>query len=65
VERQFFFNKAGVIAWWIGNTFCGQKTITPLQLKIYNLLTPIFKMLDRCLPVSGLSTVVVARKRAF
>jgi glycosyltransferase involved in cell wall biosynthesis len=64
VERQFFFNKAGVIAWWIGNTFCGQKTITPLQLKIYNLLTPIFKVLDRCLPVSGLSTVVVARKRA-
>ena len=64
VERQFFFNKAGVMAWWLCNTLCRQRTITPTQLKIYNLLTPLFKLLDRCLPISGLSTVVVAQKRA-
>ena len=64
VEQQFFFNKAGVMAWWLCNTLCRQRTITPTQLKIYNLLTPLFKLLDRCLPISGLSTVVVAQKRA-
>jgi glycosyltransferase involved in cell wall biosynthesis len=62
VERQFFFNKAGVVAWWLGNTVSGQKTITAWQLKLYNSLTPLFRVWDRCLPGRGLSTVVVARK---
>ena len=62
VERQFFFNKAGVLAWWVGNVLCQQRTITPWQLKLYNLLTPFFRVLDYCLPIHGLSTVVVARK---
>jgi hypothetical protein len=62
VERQFYFNKVGVWAWWLGNTLSGQRTITAWQLKIYNLFTPIFRVLDRCLPITGLSTVVVARK---
>ena len=62
VERQFFFNKAGVIAWWVGNRLSGQRTITGWQLKLYNFLTPLFRQLDRLLPMSGLSTIVVARK---
>lgn len=62
VERQFYFNKAGVIAWWVSNTLFGQRCITSWQLKIYNLLTPVFRVLDRCLPIQGLSTVVVATK---
>ena len=62
VERQFFFNKAGVLAWWVGNTLCKQRTITPWQLKMYNFLTPLFRVLDHCLPMAGLSTVVIARK---
>lgn len=62
VERQFFFNKAGVLAWFVGNTLCKQRTITRWQLKVYNFLTPLFRLLDRCLPMQGLSTIVVARK---
>jgi len=62
VERQFYFNKAGVAAWWVGNTLFGQRTITGWQLKLYNLLTPMFRLLDGVLPMTGLSTVVIARK---
>ena len=62
VERQFYFNKVGVFAWWIGNTLFGQRTITRWQLKLYNSMTPLFRRMDRVLPFSGLSTVVVARK---
>jgi hypothetical protein len=62
VERQFYFNKAGVIAWWVSNTLFGQRCITSWQLKIYNLLTPVFRVLDYCLPMQGLSTVVIASK---
>ena len=64
VERQFYFNKAGVIAWWLGNTLSGQRTITAWQLKLYNFLTPLIRLLDRVLPTTGLSTIVVARKTA-
>ncbi|PYI88667.1 MAG: hypothetical protein DME26_03120, partial [Verrucomicrobia bacterium] len=64
VERQFYFNKVGVLAWWLGNTLFGQRTITVWQLKLYNVLTPIFRLLDRLLPTTGLSTVVVARKKS-
>ncbi len=62
VERQLFFNKMGVLAWWFGNTCLKQRAITSRQLKLYNLLTPAFRMLDPWLPMAGLSTVVIARK---
>jgi glycosyltransferase involved in cell wall biosynthesis len=62
VEKQFFFNKVGVLAWWIGNVLCRQRTISPWQLRLYNLLTPLFRVLDKCLPIQGLSTIVIARK---
>ena len=62
VEKQFFFNKVGVIAWWCGNVVARQRTITVWQLKLYNFLTPAFRLVDPLLPGSGLSTVVVARK---
>ena len=62
VEKQFFFNKFGVIAWYLANTLGRQKALTPWQLKIYNLLTPFLRVLDRILPTSGLSTVVVGSK---
>lgn len=63
VERQFFFNKVGVLAWWIGNKISKQRTITSWQLRLYNFLTPIFRVIDKVLPISGLSTIVVARKQ--
>lgn len=64
VERQQFFNKVGVLAWWVSNTLGGQRALKPWQLRIYNALTPIFKILDRLLPIAGLSTIVIARKPA-
>ncbi len=62
VERQFFFNKVGVLAWWLGNKLSRQRTITAWQLRLYNFLTPLFRLVDRWLPMTGLSTVVIARK---
>ena len=62
VEKQFFFNKVGVFAWYAANTLGKQSALKPWQLKLYNVLTPIFRVLDKVLPTSGLSTVVVGRK---
>jgi hypothetical protein len=62
VDKQFFFNKVGVLAWYVFNTLGGQKALRPWQLWLYGKLTPIFRLLDRVLPTSGLSTVVIGRK---
>ena len=62
VETQFFFNKIGVLAWYAANTLGKQSALKPWQLKIYNFLTPLFRVLDKILPTSGLSTIVVGRK---
>jgi glycosyltransferase involved in cell wall biosynthesis len=64
VECQFYFNKAGVFAWWLGNNLFQQRAVASWQLRLYNLLTPLFRALDRYLPTEGLSTVVVASKSA-
>jgi hypothetical protein len=64
VEKQFYFNKVGVWAWYVANTLGGQKALKPWQLRIYGILTPLFRILDDILPMSGLSTVVIGRKPA-
>ena len=62
VEHQFYFNKAGKLAWFVANTLAKQKRLTSLQLRIYNFLTPLFRVLDKVLPGTGLSTVAICRK---
>jgi 2-polyprenyl-3-methyl-5-hydroxy-6-metoxy-1,4-benzoquinol methylase len=62
VEHQFYFNKAGKMAWYLANTLGKRRKLTPTQLRIYNMLTPAFRVTDKVMPGTGLSTVVIARK---
>jgi glycosyltransferase involved in cell wall biosynthesis len=62
VEHQFYFNKAGKMAWYFANTLGKRRKLTPAQLRVYNMLTPAFRVTDKVLPGTGLSTVVIARK---
>lgn len=62
VERQFFFNKPGRLAWFLFNTMGRQRALSAWQLRIYSFLTPLFRVWDRWIPGAGLSTVVIARR---
>lgn len=62
VETQFYFNKFGVLAWYVANTLGKQRAITPFQLRVYNLLTPAFRLIDKVPGLTGLSTVVIGRR---
>ncbi|MGI8435558.1 MAG: class I SAM-dependent methyltransferase [Chthoniobacterales bacterium] len=62
VLRQFFFNRAGTLAWYLANTLGRRRSLTPTQLSLYNFFTPVLQKLDPILPLSGLSTIVVAEK---
>jgi len=51
------------LGWWLnGKIFC-RKTLGRFQLKIFNVLVPVLRIVDPLLPWTGLSLVVVARKK--
>jgi glycosyltransferase involved in cell wall biosynthesis len=62
VEELFTLNKVGVLGWWYRGKVAKQAAIGRFGLKVFNVLVPVFKLIDRILPWKGLSLVIVARK---
>jgi glycosyltransferase involved in cell wall biosynthesis len=62
IEECFTLNKIGVIGWWYRGKVAKQAVIGRVGLKAFNMLVPIFKLIDPVLPWKGLSLVVVVRK---
>ena len=63
VETSFTINKMGVVGWLINGKVLRRKTLGRFQLKIFNALVPLFRIIDPLLPWPGLSLVVVAKKK--
>ena len=62
VETVFSMNKPGVLGWFMNGRVWHRKTLGKFQMKLFNALVPVFRILDPFLPWPGLSLVVVARK---
>ena len=62
VERVRKFNRTGVIAWWLNGKMLRRKTFGLAQIRLLNLLTPLFRVLDSWLPVPPLSLIAIFRK---
>ncbi len=62
VEELFTLNKVGVLGWWWRGKVTKQKAIGRFGLKAFNVLVPLFRLIDPILPWKGLSLVIVARK---
>ncbi len=62
IEELFTLNKVGVLGWWYRGKIARQKAIGRFGLKAFNVLVPLFKLIDPLLPWKGLSLVIVARK---
>jgi glycosyltransferase involved in cell wall biosynthesis len=63
VEKAIEINKAGRVAWWISSKLLGRKRLSKLSLKIFDKTVWLCRMLDAVLPWSGLSVIMVARKK--
>jgi glycosyltransferase involved in cell wall biosynthesis len=59
------FNRVGVIAWWLNGRLLRRRTFGYWQIKLLNLLTPLFRLLDKFLPLPPLSLIAVLRKPSF
>ena len=61
--RSYYFNFIGIFGWFVVGKLFGKKIIPESNMKIYNLLIPIFKVIDKILLNQiGLSVIQAAKK---
>ena len=61
--KSWYFNFAGIFGWYLVGNILKKEIIPESNMKLYNFLTPIFKIMDRItLRSIGLSVVVVFKK---
>ncbi len=61
-ESVRMFNRCSVPAWWWNGKILRRSSLSRLQLKIFDLLVPFLRHIDRFFPWGGLGIVAVARK---
>jgi SAM-dependent methyltransferase len=64
LEKLIAFNRVGVVAWWVNGRLLRRRTFGLWQIKALNLMTPVFRAIDKVLPLPPLSLVAVIRKSA-
>lgn len=63
INKTFYFNCAGILGWYVSGSVMKNKMIPKGQMQMYNMLVPIFKMVDKVvLNKLGLSVVCVGKK---
>jgi SAM-dependent methyltransferase len=61
VTNLKYFNSIGIAGWWLSGSLFRRKRISRVQLKIYNTLVPLFRLIGKILsPFAGLSVIAVA-----
>lgn len=63
IHRQYY-NFVGIFGWWFSGNILKKKTIPEGQMKLYNSLVPIIKLIDKIvLNKAGLSVITVGTKK--
>ena len=63
IKKSWYFNFAGIFGWFIVGKILNKKTIPESNMILYNLLTPLFKLLDYLtFNKLGLSVIVTGQK---
>ena len=62
VEHLQSFNRTSVPSWWWNGKVLRRRMFGRVQLKIFDLMVPIVRRLDRFLPWPGLGLIAVARR---
>ncbi|CAH8284671.1 methyltransferase family protein [Mariniflexile fucanivorans] len=62
IHKQYF-NFIGIFGWYISGKILNKKTIPKEQMKLYNTLVPVIKIIDKSIfNTMGLSTIIVGKK---
>jgi SAM-dependent methyltransferase len=61
LEQLVHFNRVSWAPWWMNGRVLRRRTFGLFQIKVLNLLTPLFRRIDRMMPFPPLSLIAVAR----
>ncbi|MBK9515742.1 MAG: glycosyltransferase [Anaeromyxobacter sp.] len=61
VAELLEFNRVGRPAWWLNGRLLKRRDFGLFQIMALNLLTPLFRLVDRALPFEALSLIAVLR----
>ncbi len=56
------FCRLGAIAWWINGNILRRRNLSPRQMIWFDRLWPLTRLLDACLPVEGMSLMMIGRR---
>jgi len=62
IVRFTNFNFLSIPGWWINTCLFKRKQMSRLQLKLYDMMVPAVSIVERILPLPGLSLLCVAEK---
>jgi len=62
VEKTQSFNRVSVPAWWFNGKVLRRRSFSRIQLKLFDLMVPILRRLDRFLPWPSLGLIAVAKR---
>lgn len=61
VEKIFYYNRLGKIGWFINGRIFKRHFLSPVQIRLYDLMIPLVKHVDNLLPWQGLTLIGVGR----
>jgi len=62
VERLRYFNLPGIVGWWLNGRILKRRALPGNQVRLFDLLVPLFRLERRFGPPFGLSLIAIARK---
>lgn len=62
MEYCFSLNRVGALGWLLNGRLLRRQTLGRMQMKLFDTLVPLFRIVDPVLPWLGLSLVAVARR---
>jgi glycosyltransferase involved in cell wall biosynthesis/phospholipid N-methyltransferase len=63
VKRMICFNRVSSLPWWLNGKVMRRRSFGLFQMKMVNLLTPLFRIVDSWLPFPPLSLIAVMERR--
>ncbi|MFQ5458795.1 MAG: class I SAM-dependent methyltransferase, partial [Myxococcota bacterium] len=62
VESLRYFNVPGILGWWLNGRILKRRALPGNQVRLFDLLVPLFRLEQRFGPPFGLSLIAIARK---
>ncbi len=64
VEGMGSFNFLAILGWWVNGRLLRRTRMGRAQIKVFDMMVPLLRLMEKILPLPGISLVCIARKPA-